>query len=139
MGDVSLNGIVQAYDASLILEYVVNPGDYPLNAIQQAVADVSGTAGITSYDASLVLQYVVNLISGFPAEIGANVSKITPSTKKQFVLQKVSGVRLSVGTTTVLHGDSFTVPINLKNVTGVASVEIALKYDPHADDHSTPC
>ncbi len=130
MGDVSLNGIVQAYDASLILSYVVNPSGDTLNAIQQGVADVSGNGTITSYDASLILQYVVNLISGFPAEVGASTVKITPSTKGMFLLQKVSNVLLSVGSTTVVHGDSFMVPINLKNVTGVTSVELVLKYDP---------
>lgn len=128
MGDVSLNGIVQAYDASLVLEYVVNPTG--LNTVQQTVADVSGNGTITAYDASLILQYVVNLISCFPAEVGANVKQLSPSSKQYLVLQKVSGVRLSVGTATVMHGDSFTVPIDLKNVSGVASVEIALKYDP---------
>ena len=130
MGDVSLNGIVQAYDASLILQYVVNPSGDTLNVVQQSVADVSGNGTITAYDASLVLQYVVNLISGFPAEMGANAKKITPTTKGLFVLQKVSNTQLSIGTTTVMHGDSFTVPITLNNVDGVASVEVTLKYDP---------
>ncbi len=130
MGDVSLNGVVQAYDASLVLKYVVNPSGDTLNAIQQSVADVSGNGTITAYDASLILQYVVGLISGFPAEVGANAKKVTPSTKGIFVLQKVSNVSLSMGTATVMHGDSFTVPISLKNVAGVTSVEVTLKYDP---------
>jgi Cohesin domain/FlgD Ig-like domain/Dockerin type I domain len=130
MGDVSLNGVVQSFDASMILKYVVNPGGNPLNTIQQKVADVSGDGTIMAYDASLILQYVVNLISGFPAEIGASAKKVTPATRDMFVLQKVSNVSLSIGTTTVAHGDSFTVPINLKNVTGVASVEVTIKYDP---------
>lgn len=130
VGDVSLNGIVQAYDASLILKYVVNPSGDTLNALQQSVADVSGNGTITAYDASLILQYVVNLISGFPADVGAKAKKITPNTRDIFTLQKVSNTSLAIGTTTVMHGDSFTVPISLKNVTGVASVELVLKYDP---------
>ncbi|HEY9166525.1 MAG TPA: right-handed parallel beta-helix repeat-containing protein [Candidatus Kryptonia bacterium] len=137
MGDVSLNGIVQAYDASLILEYVVNPSGDTLNAIQQSVADVSGNGGITAYDASLILQYVVNLISGFPAEVGAKTTKITPATRDIFTLEKVSGVQLSIGNTTAAHGDSFTVPVNLKNVAGVASVDLVLKYDPAMMSFST--
>ncbi len=130
MGDVSLNGIVQAYDASLILKYVVNPGADTLNALQQSVADVSGNGSITAYDASLVLQYVVDLISGFPAEVGAKAKKIDNHTKDLFVLQKVSGVEMAVGNTTAAHGDSFSVPITLDNVNGVASVQFTLNYDP---------
>ena len=66
MGDVSLNGIIQAYDGSLVLQHVLVPF---LNAKQQVVADVSGAAGITALDASLILQYVVGLINYFPAEL----------------------------------------------------------------------
>nr|WP_321406359.1 right-handed parallel beta-helix repeat-containing protein [uncultured Carboxylicivirga sp.] len=67
MGDVSLNGHIQAYDASLILQHAASI--ITLNALQQSVADVSGTAGITAYDASLVLQYVAGIITSFPAEV----------------------------------------------------------------------
>jgi hypothetical protein len=130
MGDVSLNGSVQAFDASLVLKYVVNPTGDTLNAIQQQVADVSGTTGITAYDASLILQYVVNLISGFPAEINTSVKQFPSDTKGIFALQKVSNVQLSIGATTVNRGQSFTIPITLRNFSGVASVYLSLKYDP---------
>ena len=130
MGDVSLNGSVQAFDASLVLKYVVNPTGDTLNALQQQVADVSGTAGITAYDASLILQYVVNLISGFPAEINTSVKQFPSATKGIFALQKVSNVQLSIGATAIGRGQSFTIPITLRNFSGVASVYLSLKYNP---------
>jgi parallel beta-helix repeat protein len=68
MGDVSLNSTVTAYDAALILLWIVNPVANPLNALQQQVADVSAVGGVTSFDASLILQYVAGLINIFPAE-----------------------------------------------------------------------
>lgn len=65
LGDVSLNGQVLAYDASLTLQYVATL--IPLNPLQLLVADVSGTAGVSAFDASLILQYVAGLIQSFPA------------------------------------------------------------------------
>ncbi len=129
-GDVSLNGAVQAYDASLILKYVVNPGVDTLNALQQSVADVSGEMGITAYDASLVLQYVVGLISSFPAEIGKSMKKPDAPTQQFIALQKVSGANLSVDDATANRGDSLVVALKLENVGGIGSMQIALRYDP---------
>jgi len=129
-GDVSLNGYIQAYDASLILKYVVNPSGDTLNALQQRVADVSGEMGITAYDASLVLQYVVGLITSFPSEASSGTKRLTQSNKEVFALQKVSNVQLSVEGATVKRGDSLVIALNLQNVGGVVSSEITLKYDP---------
>jgi parallel beta-helix repeat protein len=64
MGDVSLNGLIQAYDASLILKHTVEL--ISLNESQQQVADVSYNGEISALDASLVLQHVVGLENTFP-------------------------------------------------------------------------
>lgn len=116
MGDVSLNGIVQAYDASLVLQHVV--GSITLNSTQQSVADVSFAAGITSFDASLILQYVVGLIKFFPAEL----------TKPVF--SSLTDPQLIVGHTTVPGGSDFTIPLRVINDTGMVSCDITLHYDP---------
>lgn len=63
LGDVSLNGSISPFDASLVLQNTVSA--IILNASQRGVADVSGNGTITSYDASLILQYCVGLISRF--------------------------------------------------------------------------
>lgn len=63
MGDVSLNGEVMPFDASLVLQHAV--GNIVLSAKQAAVADVSGDGSISGYDASLILQYTIGLITNF--------------------------------------------------------------------------
>ena len=63
LGDVSLNGEVKPYDASLVLQHAATV--ITLNPKQQSVADVSGNGTISAYDASLILQYSVGLISRF--------------------------------------------------------------------------
>jgi len=65
LGDVSLNGQVLAYDASLTLQYVA--ALISLTPLQKLVADVSGQAGISAFDATLILRYVANIIPAFPA------------------------------------------------------------------------
>jgi len=132
MGDVSLNGLVQAFDASLILKYVVNPhGADSLNALQQQVADVSGNGSITAYDASLILQYSVGLISVFPAEISPKTAQPNDIKTKQYLaLQKVSNVEAGISGGTANYGEKLTVPINLSNIAGVVSIQLNLKYEP---------
>ncbi|MBI2968120.1 MAG: right-handed parallel beta-helix repeat-containing protein [Bacteroidetes bacterium] len=116
MGDVSLNGTVQAYDASLVLKYVVSL--ITLDATQQGVADVSGASGITSFDASLILQYVVGLIDNFPAE----------------VMQKngnndQTNTNLVIGSATAFAGDNIIIPVGITDVTNLFSIQATLKYD----------
>ena len=116
MGDVSLNGIIQAYDASLVLQYAV--GSITLDPTQQVVADVSAAAGITAYDASLILQYVVGIIQYFPAEL-----------LKSEALA-LTGPVLSVGTGSALNGQDVIIPIRVISGSGMTSADIKLQYDP---------
>ncbi|MCF7920441.1 MAG: hypothetical protein K9N06_11075 [Candidatus Cloacimonetes bacterium] len=66
-GDIDGTGIVDAYDASLTLQYVVglNTGIDPFPII---AADVDGSGEISAYDAGLIMQFVVNIIDHFPVE-----------------------------------------------------------------------
>ncbi len=64
IGDVSGDGIVTAYDASLVLKYIV--GLTELSVEQKQVADVTDDGTITALDAALILQYSVGLITEFP-------------------------------------------------------------------------
>lgn len=116
MGDVSMNGIVQAYDASLVLQYVVS--NITLNSTQQQVADVSFAGGITSYDASLILQYVVGLIKFFPAEV------------TRPIFSTLTDTQLVVGSASVPNGGNFMIPIRVINDSGMVSADIRIHYDP---------
>jgi hypothetical protein len=69
LGDVSLNGEVQAYDASLVLAWLADPVEQPLTAQQQLLADVTGEGGVTAVDAHYILQWVVGAETTFPAEL----------------------------------------------------------------------
>ncbi|MBM3236244.1 hypothetical protein FJZ31_08090 [Candidatus Poribacteria bacterium] len=65
-GDVSGDGNITAYDASLVLRYVV--GSIELSPEQQKAADVTNNGTISALDAALILQYTVGLITKFPAD-----------------------------------------------------------------------
>ena len=76
-GDADGNGTVQAYDASVVLQYSV--GMDPLPVIdplpwedwRYISANVDSLEQISSYDASLILQYIVGLIQSFPVQKNA--------------------------------------------------------------------
>lgn len=68
-GDVSGDGNITAYDASLIFKVVVgilnlNDPNYPYLTLERA--DVTGNGTVSAMDAALVLQYSVGLITKFP-------------------------------------------------------------------------
>jgi len=113
IGDVSLNGIIQAYDASLVLQYKV--GTLTLSPLQLKVADVSSDGSVTSYDASLILQYVAGINSVFPAEMKSPAL--------------ASNVVLSFGDITKNADHTYTIPVNVTNGSGSISLDIATAFD----------
>jgi len=84
-GDVDNNGVVEAYDASNILQYVVelDPVAVPLpwDEITLMRANVDGNAFIGAYDASLILQYVAGVIDFFPVELVNRIQEPNPVSK----------------------------------------------------------
>jgi hypothetical protein len=117
LGDVSLNGKISPYDASLILQHTVS--NIVLTATQQGVADVSGNGSITSYDASLILQYCVGLISLF--EPGGTKSDLTDD------LATVSFSDLIVNE----GKNTFAVPAILSTYSTIKSMEMKYAFDQH--------
>jgi len=65
-GDIDNNGVVEAYDCALILQYVV--GLYPeeWQAWQTIFADVDLNNVIDAYDAAITMRYVTGLIEELP-------------------------------------------------------------------------
>lgn len=119
VGDVSLNGYIQAYDASLILQDVA--GLITFNELQTQVGDVSGEAGITAYDASLVLQYVAGIIDVFPAEyLKRTEAQLAISDDISFTLDDVN----------LSEGSHFTTHLNVSEGEGLTGLDISLKFDP---------
>ncbi|MDD5231624.1 MAG: cohesin domain-containing protein [Candidatus Marinimicrobia bacterium] len=113
-GDVDLNGKIQAYDASLILKYLV---DYIDLSIPQLInAEVSGNGFVTAYDASLIAQYVVKLINWFPVETNP-------------LAESASG-NISMENKVVKPGDLIEVPLVLSNGNNILSFEGSITYNP---------
>jgi hypothetical protein len=100
-GDVSQNGLVQAFDASKILQFLVSA--ITLTATQQSVGDVSGNNTLSALDASLIMQYATGLINNFPSEAYNRPMDVTQAI---FSMAKQSG----------LPGSSVTIPLTLSNV-----------------------
>ena len=71
-GDVDTNGSVEAYDASLVLQYfcLLPPDNIPLpwDDWRIELADVDNNGWLEAYDASLILRYSVDMIDHFPVE-----------------------------------------------------------------------
>ncbi len=72
-GDCDNNLEVEAFDASLVLQYfcqlVPEGTTLPWEVWRFEVADVDGNGVVEAYDASLILMYSVGLIDEFPVEL----------------------------------------------------------------------
>ena len=112
-GDVSGNGSVTAFDASLILQYLI--GDIELNEGQMSAGDVTQDESLSALDASIVLQYVVGLIDGLPYDGGMNLA---------------AGGEILIPSGSATPGELFQVPILLDQGNNVRSIEMEISYDP---------
>ncbi|MCF7919411.1 MAG: hypothetical protein K9N06_05810 [Candidatus Cloacimonetes bacterium] len=66
-GDVDGNGLVESYDAALVLQYFVGIiTDW--QEWQITAADVDGNGLAEAYDASLIMRFVIGMIEHFPVE-----------------------------------------------------------------------
>lgn len=82
-GDVSGNGTVSAYDAAMVLKYVV--GLITLTDTQKEAADVSKNGTVSAYDAALILQYVLGLIMSFPEESKADAPILNVTSESELL------------------------------------------------------
>ena len=119
LGDVSMNGEVKPFDASLVLQHAV--AAIVLTDKQKGVADVSGNNMITSYDASLILQYSVGIISKFdPEPLGTKSATTT-----EFV---------SISFPSLINEPnkkSFQIPVTISSFQGIKAID--MKYSINQD------
>ena len=118
LGDVSLNGTITAYDASLILQHTVS--NITLTPAQRNVADITKNGAITAYDASQILQYNVGLILTFtpnPSMIRKNVPALASA-----------DINFGSITPTTTNGE-FIVPIRVNSGSGVKSIDMQLGFN----------
>ena len=122
LGDVQGNGVVDAGDASLVLQAAVDL--ITLNSVQIAAADVDASGSVDAADASFILQFVVGAIDQFPAEEGAEA------------FAKSFGTDASVnwGNLTKVDGsDAYQLPITLQGSDDtVQSAQFTIQYNASA-------
>jgi predicted outer membrane repeat protein len=111
-GDISDNGVVDSYDAALVLMYVVGLDPLPqLDPLPWSDwrlerADVNLSGDIGAIDAAYILQYIVGIISELPV---------------------VNAMRLSAGEITISHDAEY---IYLNSLNAIFSLE----YDTNAEN-----
>ena len=116
-GDVSLDGEIHAYDASLILKHLVNLVNLDFQQIENA--NVSLDATISALDASLIFQYVVELLDSLPYDTIAG-SSIT-----------ANGI-LSMNDGEFDPNQLVEVPMHLTGGDNIYSFEMEIDYDSTA-------
>ena len=116
VGDVSLNGSVTPFDASLVLRHVAGSLVPALTSTQLSAADVNGSGAVSALDASLILQYVVGIITGFP-RLGKEA------------LDPLMADGFDFKTRTSPSGDEMYVTLALKKSSPIFATEVQFKFD----------
>lgn len=124
LGDISLNGSVLAYDASLALQYAVSL--IPLNSLQLLVGNVDNASSVNAFDASLILQYVSGAIKAFPAA-SSHAQQVPPGALAAQELVRRAQGRFAVSLGTAVRGaGEWLVPVHVTGDAPVYSVEVQL-------------
>jgi len=113
-GDVSWNGIAQAFDASIILKHLV--GVHVMTPLQIEIGDVSMNDTLSTLDASLILQHSVGLIENLPV-----------NTDNQYW----GGGNLTMDNQGIYPGMIVEVPINIDNGTNIFGFKGSINFDPN--------
>ena len=120
-GDLTGNGDISAFDASLILQNVVGLITVPTPhwpAFILDAADVTGDGTISALDASWILRYAAGLVTQFPVEEDAGAAKTTYAER-----------RIRLGDLDELPADRWVVPVEIDDMDGVLAGEIEMSFD----------
>jgi len=110
-GDVDENTLIEALDASNVLQHVINIDTLDCQGL--ANADVTNDGTISALDASVILQYVVHLIDSFP-----------------YTEPLLAEGRMSFNDGVILPGATVELPLILSNGSNILSFEGELVYNP---------
>lgn len=152
-----VNGSVTGFDAAQIAMWVV--GTTTLNAMQQTVADVSGTGGISSFDAALIARYAallpnagssgtwrftptnttypnvnVDRFGDYTALLMGDVSGnwIDPLATRPAHTEELKPIEIAVPELSALVNTEVMVPVQVSDTTdkGILAYQFDLRYDP---------
>lgn len=123
-GDVDDDGNIYAYDAALVLQYLVNISPIvcplPWEPWRILTADVDSSAGISPMDASLILKRAINLINTFPVGLrsahanGLDVLIATSGSKIIFTSQgELFGMKASISNGHLMLGQPLVLDKNM--------------------------
>ncbi len=127
LGDVSRNGDVRAYDASLVLQELVAPG--LLGPLQLVLGDVDCTGSLMALDASLILRYVAGLDTYFPCALDSVPTKNLGDLPAIMTSAPVN-FTADLPLVSVAAGESSWVPIQLAGSGDVFGQEYHILFDP---------
>ena len=108
-GDVSRDGQITAFDASLVLQYVVKLTE--LSQEQKNNADVTDNGTVTALDAALILQYTVGLITQFPVQTKTAAPIIATQSEEDKLMKTIAQLE-----STTLNGEQKRVLEQLKRL-----------------------
>jgi len=124
LGDVSRNGEIRAFDASLVLQDVV--GLITLDAGQRALGDVRCSGSLTAFDAGLILEYVAGLSEFFPCQFENVPTRMIPD----WTGYEEGEFQVSMPDVAVGAGESVEFTIGLTGQGELLAHTYRLRFDP---------
>ncbi len=128
LGDVSRNGDIRAYDASLVLQSTVQPPGF-LGPLQEVLADVDCNGSIMAMDAALILRFVAGIDTYFPCALD---SVVTKQQAEVLAWQNFDPVEFTVDlpSVTLAAEQAAWVPVHIAGSGDVLGQEYHIQFDP---------
>jgi parallel beta-helix repeat protein len=127
LGDVSRNGDVRAYDASLVLQELVGPG--LLGPLQLVLGDVDCNGTLMALDASFILRFVAALDTYFPCALDSVPTKLLGDLPAFLTSTPVS-FSASLPPVTLDAAEAAWVPVQLSGTGDVFGQEYHIRFNP---------
>ena len=128
LGDVSLNGDIRAYDASLVLQDLALL--ISLSSRQELIADVNCSGGHSTLDAALILRYVAELDPYFPCAYENIVTMPNRVVADSYPGSEPGSYALTVPTVRLGPGATAALPLELSGSGELLGQEYHLSFDP---------
>ena len=99
-GDVNGSGLLEADDAALVMQYVLNASAVNMDSVRFKRADVNNDGILTADDAAMIMQKVLNGSYMLPVEIVSNTTTETTSETTTEIITETSTVTATLETST---------------------------------------
>jgi len=138
-GDADGNGLLQAFDANVILRHVVQPALNGADSLAANVDSLAPMSAVTPLDAAMLLQQRVGLLSRFPIQLRSSINHPGPHLGETVAARRVSSSSSArIATRASLRAEGEDLLLWLDDLGGTIAAEVEIRNLQAQDVEAAP-